>query len=126
MLMTISAVALSLESGKYQFTVTAKKEGREKLYNNSIECDLSISNNVVFLSGLDTGRPVYFRGKLENKEIEFETQFPSNSVMAEMKMKNRYTGEIISPQEASGVLTGTSGTNAYLTGSWTLKKKDEK
>ncbi|MGW8180354.1 MAG: hypothetical protein ACWGQW_16580, partial [bacterium] len=109
-LLAMSAIAISLESGKYHLSVAAEKEGRDKPYTNSIECDLSISNNIVFLSGLDAGQPVHFKGKLINEEIEFETQFPSNSVMAGMKIQNRYTGKIISPQAASGVLTGTAGT----------------
>ena len=111
----------TLSDGVYRMESDIKKVDVERNYGGVWQCKVTAQATSIRI-GPETAS-IWFEGSITNRQILFSThQQTPDPMIKGMQLSDAWKGEIRANDYASGIMNSYSGTNKFLSGTWSLKK----
>jgi hypothetical protein len=111
----------ALSDGVYRMESDIKKVGVERNYGGVWQCKVTAQATSIRIA--PEAALVWFEGSITDRHILFSTQQQNPDPMIKgMQLSDVWKGEIRANDYAEGVMNSYTGTNKFLSGTWSLKK----
>ena len=113
----------SLSDGEYRMESDIKKPGVERNYGGISQCKVTVQGTSIKIESVNEPAGGWYEGSITGSHLIFSVRMSNPDPMYEaMQVRQTYEGDVRATDYAEGVMNSYTGTNPFLSGTWTLKK----
>ena len=115
---------LTLTDGIYRMDSDLKKPGVHRNYGGPSECRVTVTNGLIRIEPQDANAAVWFEGKIGGRRVRVSIhKKASDTMLEEYHFVDLWEGEIVANDSVEGTMSMYAGTNLYMSGTWSLKRR---